>query len=139
VAGLFVADTNLYVGAANDPEFRARFEVFIREHGPLLVSAVVMAEVLIGIPDTARHPAATVALAAGGIPAAPTEEDWVAAAGTVARLGGESVTKRRSFWNDALLAAQCARLGATLLTQNVSDFRRLGRHLALRATAPFPR
>jgi predicted nucleic acid-binding protein len=139
VAGLFVADTNLYVGAANDPEFRARFGVFIREHGPLLVSAVVIAEVLIGIPDASRHPAATAALAAGSIPAAPTVEDWAAAAGTVARLGGEAITKSRSFWNDALLAAQCARLGATLVTQNVSEFRRLGRHLALRASAPFPR
>ena len=139
MGGLFVADTNLYVGATNDPAFRARFEAFIREHGPLLVSAVVIAEVLIGIPDAARHPAATIALAAGSMPVVPTEEDWVAAAGTVTRLGGEAVTKSRSFWNDALLAAQCARLGATLLTQNVSDFRRLGRHMALRATAPFPR
>jgi predicted nucleic acid-binding protein len=57
----------------------------------------------------------------------------------VARLGGKAITKGRSFWTDALLAAQCARLGATLITRNVSDFRRLGRHLALRAIAPFPR
>lgn len=135
---LFVADTNVYVGAANDSAFRERFEAFILEHGPLLVSAVVAAEVLIGIPDAARHPAAVEALAAGAAPLAPSEEDWIAAAGTVARLGGDPVTKSRSFWNDALLAAQCARLGVTLLTHNVPDFRRLGRHLALRATAPFP-
>jgi predicted nucleic acid-binding protein len=139
VAGPFAADTNVYVGAANDAEFRGRFEEFIRGHGPMVVSVVVIAEVLIGISDAARHPSAAAALAAGSVPLAPTPEDWVAAALTVTRLGGEAVTKSRSFWNDALLAAQCARLGATLITHNVSDFRRLGQHLALRAAAPFPR
>jgi predicted nucleic acid-binding protein len=48
------------------------------------------------------------------------------------------VTKSRSFWKDALLGAQCARLGATLVTHNLQDFRRLGRHLPLRVVAPFP-
>jgi predicted nucleic acid-binding protein len=138
VADLFVADTNLYVGAANDSAFLPRFEAFIQEHGPLLVSAVVVAEVLIGIPDMSRHPDATAALTAGTITLAPTDEDWRAAAGTVAHLGGETVTKTRSFWNDALLAAQCSRLGATLVTHNLADFRRLGRHLPLRIVAPFP-
>ena len=139
LADLFLADTNLYVGAANDPAFRDHFEAFIHQHGPLLVSAVVVAEVLIGIPETVRHPLAAAALTAGTTALPPTEEDWRAAAGTVARLGAESVTKTRSFWNDALLAAQCSRLGATLVTHNLSDFRRLGRHLPLRVTAPFPR
>lgn len=138
MADLFVADTNLYVGAANDSEFRRRFEDFIQEHGPLLVSAVVVAEVLIGIADVARHPAAAAALAAGMMPLAPTEEDWRAASGAVARLGAEAVTKTRSFWNDALLASQCSRVGATLVTHNLADFRRLARHMPLRVAAPFP-
>lgn len=138
MADLFVADTNLYVGAANDPDLRLRFEAFIENHGPLLVSAVVVAEVLIGIPDPMRHSAATSALAAGMVPLAPTEEDWRAAARTVARLGAEAATKTRSFWNDALLAAQCSRLEATLVTYNLADFRRLGRNLPLRVAAPFP-
>jgi predicted nucleic acid-binding protein len=56
----------------------------------------------------------------------------------VAQLGGEAVTKSRSFWNDAILAAQCARLGVTLLTHNAKDFQRLGRHLGVHAVAPFP-
>jgi hypothetical protein len=58
LADLFLADTNVYVGAANDARFRERFEGFIGEQGPLLVSAVVAAEVLIGIADVARHAAA---------------------------------------------------------------------------------
>lgn len=135
---LFIADTNVYVTAANDPRFRQRFEAFIRARGPLAVSAVVIAEVLMGIPDLARHDSAVQALTAGSAPVAPTPGDWIAAGAAMARLGGDAVTKSRSFWNDALLAAQCARLGATLVTHNGADFRRLARHLAVRAIAPFP-
>ena len=136
---LFLADTNVYVGAANDLRFREQFEVFIREQGPLLVSAVVAAEVLIGIPDLTPHAAAAGARAAGTTLLSPVEEDWIAAAGILARLGGDAVTRSRSFWNDALLGAQCSRLGATLVTHNLQDFRRLGRHLSIRVVAPFPR
>ncbi len=134
----YIADTNIYVTAVNDPAFRSQFEAFLRDHGPLAVSAVAVAEVLIGIPDVRRHAPAVRALAAGTTIIAPEREDWIAAGSALARLGGEAVTKGRSFWNDALLAAQCARLGATLVTHNMADFRRLGRHLDVRAVAPFP-
>lgn len=134
----YVADTNIYVMAANDPAFRERFEVFIREHGPLLVSTVVIAEVLIGIADPARHHTAVRSLSAGTTPAAPSADDWFQAGAAIAQLGGEAVTKSCSFWNDTLLAAQCARLGATLITRNSDDFRRLGRRIAVQAIPPFP-
>ena len=87
MAELYLADTNVYVGAANEPAFRQRFEAFIRDHGPLVVSAVVVAEVLVGIADAARHPAAVRALTAGAVPLAPTPEDWIAAAAIVTHLG----------------------------------------------------
>lgn len=135
---LYLADTNVYVTAANDPAARERFEAFLERHGPLLVSAVVVAEVLIGVRDAARHEAVAQALSAGTAVVAPTVDDWTRAATAIARLGAEDVTKGRSFWNDALLAAQCARLGVTLLTHNGADFRRLGRYLGVRAVAPFP-
>lgn len=135
---LYIADTNVYVTAANDARTRERFEEFLESHGPLLVSAVVVAEVLIGVADTARHAAVIRALSAGAAVAAPTSDDWMRAAWSVAKLGGGTVTRNRSFWNDALLAAQCARLGVTLVTHNGSDFRRLARHLGVRAVAPFP-
>lgn len=134
----YLADTNIYVTAANDPVFRLRFEAFVREHGPLVVSAVVVAEVLIGIADFTHHAAAVRALVGGGLPNAPDVDDWLQAGSAVTRLGGDAVTKSRSFWNDALLAAQCARLGATLVTRNAADFRRLGRHVGVRAVPPFP-
>jgi predicted nucleic acid-binding protein len=124
--------------AANDGEFRVRFEQFVQSHGPLLVSAVAVAEVLIGVADAARHAAIVRALGAGTDIVAPTADDWSTAGAALARLGGEAVTKGRSFWNDALLAAQCARLGATLITHNAADFRRLRRYIGVRAVLPFP-
>lgn len=135
---LYVADTNVYVMATHDLAFRERFEAFVRELGPLTVSSVVVAEVVIGIADAARHEAAVRALTAGTTPVAPTEEDWVGAGSAMARFGGDAATRTRSFWNDALLAAQCARLGATLVTANRSDFKRLARHLPVRTVPPFP-
>ena len=135
----YVADTNVYVRAANEPSFRERLEGFVRLHGPLLVSSVVIAEVLIGVAEPRRHDAVMDALSAGTVPLAPSVDDWIAAAGAVGRLGGEAITKSRSFWNDALLAAQCARLRATLVTSNAKDFRRLGRHLPVEVREPFPR
>ncbi len=134
----YLADTNLYVRAANDSAFRRRFGQFILERGPLVVSAVVVAEVLIGLPRPASHAAALRAITGDTQPLAPIAEDWVRAGATLARLGGNAATKRRSFWNDALLAAQCARLGITLVTWNATDFRRLQRYLAVQAVAPFP-
>ena len=134
----YAADTNVYVSAANDPAFLARFEAFVRASGPLVVSTVVIAEVLIGVADASRHDAVVRALAAGTTPLAPDPDDWIRAGRAVARLGGEAITKRQSFWNDALLAAQCARLGVTLVTRNPADFRRLGRHLPVRSLQPFP-
>jgi predicted nucleic acid-binding protein len=137
-SSLYLADTNVYVTAANDIEARKRFEAFLERHGPLLVSAVVVAEVLIGVADAARHGAVIQALSAGTVVAAPSVDDWARAAWAVAMLGAGTVTRNRSFWNDALLAAQCARLGVTLVTHNGADFRRLARHLGVRAVAPFP-
>jgi len=133
-----MADTNVYVGATNDPGFRSRFEAFVSAHGPLLVSAVVVAEVLIGVPNAVHQASATHAVAAGSRILAPVDEDWLVAGAALARLGGDAVTKGRSFWNDALLGAQCARLGATLVTHNAADFRRLRRWIGVRAVPPFP-
>jgi predicted nucleic acid-binding protein len=134
----YIADTNVYVTAANDATFRQRFETFIQAHGVLLVSAVVAAEVLLGIADATQHATALRALWAGTTVAPPEPEDWARAATAVVQLGGDTITKSRSFWNDAVLAAQCARVDATLITHNMADFQRLGRVLRIRAVPPFP-
>lgn len=134
----YAADTNVYVRAANEPSFRSRLEGLVQRDGPLVVSSVVIAEVLIGVTEVGRHDAAIRALSAGTTPLAPHPADWIAAALAVARLGGDTITKSRSFWNDALLAAQCSRLQVTLITSNMKDFRRLGRHLPVELLKPFP-
>jgi predicted nucleic acid-binding protein len=134
----YAADTNVYVRAANEPSFRGRLERFVQEAGPLLVSSVVIAEVLIGVTEAGRHDAVIRALSAGTTPLAPQPDDWIAAATAVCRLGGDTITKSRSFWNDALLAAQCSRLQVTMITSNAKDFRRLARHLPVEVLEPFP-
>lgn len=134
----YFADTNIYVLAANDADFRQRFETFVRDQGPLHVSTVVVSEILIGIANPGHHAAAVRALSAGAELLAPAAADWLEAGTAIARLGGGAVTKGRSFWNDALLAAQCARLDAVIVTSNAVDFRRLGRFIPVRTAAPFP-
>ena len=134
----YLADTNVYVTAANDDDARRKFEAFLERHGPLLVSSVVVAEVVSGIASAMSREAAVHALSAGTAVVAPNADDWTRAGMAVAHLGGGILTKSRSFWNDALLAAQCARLEVTLVTHNVKDFRRLGRYLAVHVVAPFP-
>jgi predicted nucleic acid-binding protein len=134
----YAADTNVYVRAANEPSFRDRLERFVQRDGPLVVSSVVIAEILIGVTGAGRHDAVVRALSAGTTPLAPHPNDWIAAAVAVGRLGGDTITKSRSFWNDALLAAQCSRLRVRLITSNAKDFRRLGRHLPVEVLEPFP-
>lgn len=70
---------------------------------------------------------------------APKTSGWIAAGEAIGRLGAHSVTKGRSCWNDALLAAQCAELGATLITQNAADFKRLRKYIRVETGSPFPR
>lgn len=110
----------------------------MQESGPLLVSSIVVAEYLIGLADPAEHALAVQDFASGAGIIAPTTEAWIAAGEALGRLGAKSLTKGRSFWNDALLAAQCAGLGATLITENGADFKRLRRYIRANTAAPFP-
>lgn len=118
----YAVDTNVYVRAATESSFRGRFEAFVQAHGPLVVSSVVIAEVLIGVAET--HNAVIQSLSAGTTRLAPQPDDWIAAAVAVDCLGDDAITKSRSFWNGALLAAQCAGLQVSLVTSNAKDFRR---------------
>jgi predicted nucleic acid-binding protein len=138
VSPRYLAGTNIYVLAVNDAHFRQRFETFVRDQGPLEVSTVVVSEILIGIADPGHHAAVVRALTAGAELLAPAASDWLGAGTAIACLGGAAVTKSRSFWNDALLAAQCARLDAVVVTSNAADFQRLGRFIAVQSAAPFP-
>lgn len=134
----YLADTNVYIRAVNDAADRAAFLDFAARQGRLPVSTVVLAEVLLGVPDADARSGLAGVIRAGDRPRTPTRADWLTAARATAALGGDSVTKSRSFWNDTLLAAQCARLGFVLVTHNTADFARLARVIPVVAVAPFP-
>lgn len=134
----YAADTNVYVRAVNDDVDRAAFAAFTSRRGPLVLSTLVLAELLLGVPEPGDRAAMLHYLTTDAPPRTPTRADWLTAARATAELGGDSVTKSRSFWNDTLLAAQCARLGLVLVTHNTADFARLARVLPVTAVAPFP-
>lgn len=133
-----IADTNVYLMATRDEVYRSRFETFVRTHGALQVSSVVAAELLIGVDDVQRLVSVLQVLVSTADIVAPNREDWFTAGAALARLGGDAAKKGRSFWNDALLAAQCARLGVVLITENEKGFRRLRAHIPIRTVKPFP-
>ena len=101
------------------------------QRGPRLsgVSSVVLAELLIGVRSADR--ARPVRWVTDGIDDAglltPAHADWVAAGDALRQRGGDASTQGRSFWSDLLIAASCARAGATLLTRNADDFPRIQR------------
>jgi len=134
---LYAVDTNVYLEAAADPGVRSRFAEFVMRYGIPFLSSVVVAEVALGARKPASGAAAARSLHSVGTALAPSHDDWLTAASAVARLEA-GFGKSRSFWNDALLAAQCARLGHILITYNLSDFERLQREIPLTLTPPFP-
>lgn len=126
---MLILDTNVYIDAALDRDLGERVGNFVGELGDGVgLHSVVVAELLAGGEGQGER-AATVQhlqrIAEELI--TPTHDDWAFAGNAVRILGGDSVTMRRSFWNDVLIATSCARAGATLLTSNTADFARIRR------------
>lgn len=138
---MLVLDTNVYLDADRDPEFGARLASFVAaQREPLGLSSVVVAELLAGVPN-ADERRRFVALTVDEVPAeyrvTPSEADWRTAGDALRAFGGEQATKGRSFWNDLLIAASCARVGAPLVTRSRNDFRRVQRTIRV-ALIPRP-
>jgi len=135
----YVLDTNVFIDAEESEPFAEAAARFIATHS-VRVSSVVVAELIIGtrsarvrerVLGNLREQAAVL----GDV--TPTVEDWqIAAAGWVRLAPGSA--ERRSIWNDLLLAASCSRAGATLITSNHADFKRIARHIPLRHATPWP-
>lgn len=128
---MLILDTNVYVDADRDGALASR----IADHLATLadsigVSSIVVSELLIGVTSPAER-MRLLQRTLGTIDAAnvitPTHADWLAAGDALNALGGEEATRGRSFWNDLLIAASCARVGATLVTRNATDFQRIQR------------
>ncbi len=128
----FVLDTNIYVDIEGDAKFDAAGRVFVARNA-VVVSSVVVAELLLAI-DSASRVRLLVNLRrqveiAGAL--TPNASDWETAALAWTRMAPRT-SQRRSFWNDLLLAASCARTGSTLITSSVSDFARIAKHIPVR-------
>ncbi len=128
---MLIVDTNVYLDVDRDAELAARVASFLAGQADVVgLSSVVVAELLIGVgtvTERRRLLAATVDVVPPEHVLTPTGADWVLAGDALNRLGGDAATKGRSFWNDLLIAASCARVGATLVTRNTDDFDRIRR------------
>ena len=125
---MLILDTNVYLDASADGAIAARVADFVETSGDQVgLSSVVLGELLIGV--SASNRSRLVGWVTAGIDdeaiLTPTHADWINAGGALQQLGGSAATKGRSFWNDLLIAASCARVGATLVTRNLTDFRRI--------------
>ena len=136
---MVVLDTNVYIDVLGDAD-RANVLAGLAAsvEDTFAVSSVVLAELLIGLRNE-RDRKELIAGVVGpidGLPLlTPTHGDWETAGDALRLLGGDRVTARRSFWNDLLIAASCARAGATLVTSNRDDFRRIRRAIPVRVAA----
>ena len=134
-----VLDTNVYLDADRDARITEDVAAVVEAHGrPLGLSAVVLAELLVA-PRDARERERLLAATVGAVEPwqhlVPTLDDWRTAGDALAALGGGASTKGRSFWNDLLIAASCARVGATLMTRDADDFSRIRRPIPVAVVA----
>ena len=131
---MLILDTNVYIDVLADSGLADRLADAVEANAESLgVSSVVLAELLVGTRPHER--ARLTAFVTDGVAprdyCTPTHSDWITAAAALHALGGEDATRGRSFWNDLLIAASCARVSATLFTRNVEDFRRIQRVIPL--------
>lgn len=69
---------------------------------------------------------------------APSVGAWIESGAVLAHVAPRDTVPTRSLANDVLLAATCREHGIVLVTRNLRDFRRIGRHIAHDAVAPWP-
>lgn len=120
-------DTTVFVAALRDPERHiALRRLIVRPH--CYVTVVTATELHAGV-HSRRQQAAIMQLLAAFVRfdrfLVPTREEWVAVGRLIAharwRFGD---MEPRDHYPDALIAYMAARIGATIITANVADFRR---------------
>jgi len=136
---MFVLDTNVYVDIQEDAKFESAGSTFVARNA-VIVSSVVVAELLLAIDSASRtrllHNLRSQIAINGAL--TPNADDWQTAALAWTRMAPRT-SQRRSFWNDLLLAASCARTGVTLITSNASGFTRVAKHIPVRHERPWRR
>lgn len=141
----YVLDTNCYIAASRTPGAHAALRVFVARAAPALyLSSVVAAELRAGVrrgrravedkilePFIRRDRVLT-----------PGPAAWDAVGRTLALLrdrdGVHLAQVSRSFAFDVLLAFSCREHGATLVSANERDMRRIRRAFAFEYVLPYP-
>ena len=143
----YVLDTNIYAQAFRSRDAAANLERFYSSFTPhSYLSSVVLHELLVGADTAAKirqiereiaHPFKRAARLI-----TPTHGCWEVGAKVLARMAREEGLELRrapkSLVNDVLLAASCRETGITLVTDNVSDFRRIRRFVRFAFSPPWP-
>jgi len=142
----YVLDTNSFIDAARNAEFRAAFDAFCAQAAPgLHLSSVVAAELRAGAgrsrvalerdvlePYVRRQRLLT-----------PSAQSWEMLGTTLATLASREglvvAEIRRSFIFDVLVAHSCREAGAILITANARDMARIAKVFAFDFVAPFPK
>ena len=124
----YLLDTNVCIALINGkpPDVRRRFERAAARDGVMLLSAIVAYELWFGVAKSGRpveNAARLEAFLAGPLEWIPFDDEDARAAGEV-RASLEAVGTPIGAY-DILLAAQARRRGATLVTSNAREFRRV--------------
>lgn len=144
---LYLIDSNVYIRAFRELEFGRALQEFHRVNlSCLIMSAVVASELLIGAqkPDRERAVRRTLIdpFRARRRLITPTWSTWEQAAkidrGIRIRLANRTKLEQRSFMQDILIAASAREVGATIISENTSDFTLIGRHVDIAFVPPWP-
>ena len=144
---LYLIDSNVYIRAFREAAFGSALQAFHRVSLPrLVVSAVVAVELLVGAqkPDRERAVLRTLVepFRARRRLITPTWSTWALAAKIDQRIRRQSANRtrleHRSFMQDILIAASAREVGATIITENTTDFTLIGRYVDIAFVPPWP-
>ena len=130
-----VFDTNVYVAALREGLDGSSFGRLEEAAPRTFFASVVSAELRAGALDDAGR-MTVIALVKRfervGRIVVPTAASWNDAGDVLARIARREPafrTKVRGLWNDVLIALAARQIGATLVTENLQDFRLLRRYM----------
>lgn len=143
----YVVDTQLFINAFRDRAAKEALENFHHGFAPFeYLSVVVAQELRAGVRQPAdrkaleRHLLSVFERASRVI--TPSTGAWHRSGDVLAAMvrqeGLELARVSKAFSNDILLAVSCRETGCILITENVRDFSRIRRFIALEFVAPWP-
>jgi predicted nucleic acid-binding protein len=143
----YVLDTNLYVRAFRSFEGALELQAYYEAFTPATyLSSVVFHELLVGS-NTAAKERSVRNLLAGPLLRArrvitPSHAAWQSSAEAIAKMSRKEKRDLRgipkSLVLDYVLAASCREAGATLITDNVTDFAAIQKSIRLDFEPPWP-